>query len=221
MEREKLITLIKDNFDFELNRLGFKEEEGFNGYSYLRDFKNGCQKFGFDITSFDSWHMVDLSSGSIQYYFIDRLLHKLFERHPGNFHRSLGVLVNKFMITTDTRDTAIHCENDFMGLVPVWKKDIEEKVLPFFDQWSDLKKINDEIIDKVTDWKNLYRYISGEAGFKKMIIMKLCNNKNYQEFVDNWGGELLSESNESNNDKAYYELFLELKTELENIQPIY
>lgn len=220
MEKKQLIDLIRDNFDHELNRLGFEAEEGFNGYSYVRDLKNGCQKFGFDITSFDSWHRMDLSSGSIQFYFVDRLLNKLFERYQGNFHKTLGVLVNKFMITTDTRDTAIHTENDFIGLVPVWKKDIEEKVLPFFDQWSDLKKINDDIIDKLPT-PEIPNYIPGETSFKRMIIMKLCNNPNYNNYIFKRENTLFEAKKEDTKYKPYYDLFMELKSELENIQPIY
>lgn len=53
---------------------------------------------------------------------------------------------------------------------------------PFIDYYSDLNIINVEIIEKYTsdEWSN---FIPGETIFKVLVIMKLCNNNRYNDFL--------------------------------------
>jgi hypothetical protein len=61
---------------------------------------------------------------------------------------------------------------------------LNDSVFPFFDHANSLQLVNDEIIDKVPQIE-LGKYIPGWYNiYKKQIIMKLCNNPNYNEYVD-------------------------------------
>jgi hypothetical protein len=64
----------------------------------------------------------------------------------------------------------------------IFKEQLDTTVLPFFDKIQTLQDVNDEILEKV-DWMEWSNYISGQATFKALIIMKLCDSeKKYQEF---------------------------------------
>jgi hypothetical protein len=59
---------------------------------------------------------------------------------------------------------------------------IIENHSPFFEKASNLQVVNDEIIDKIPHME-LHKYIPGQyMNMKKLIIMKLCDNPNYDEF---------------------------------------
>ncbi|MBK8053439.1 MAG: DUF4253 domain-containing protein [Saprospiraceae bacterium] len=61
---------------------------------------------------------------------------------------------------------------------------MDDNIMPFFDSVSTIEKVNTNIIDKYedTDWDNLNIFIHGWSGAKKIIFMKLGNNKRFEEF---------------------------------------
>jgi hypothetical protein len=62
---------------------------------------------------------------------------------------------------------------------------LADSAFPFFSRVSSLQVVNDEIIDKVPQME-LGKYVPGQyMNLKKLIIMKLCNNPNYDQFK-NW-----------------------------------
>jgi len=74
-------------------------------------------------------------------------------------------------------------EDRFIQTCSIRKEIIERFALPFFDRNTTLKFINDEIIDK-TPLEKMNEIIPGETVFKIIIIMRLCGNNRYNEFVD-------------------------------------
>lgn len=60
---------------------------------------------------------------------------------------------------------------------------IGKHFIPFWEKYSNLQYINDEIIDKVTD-NQIHHYLSGMTPFKKLIIMRICKNKDYEIFKE-------------------------------------
>jgi hypothetical protein len=60
---------------------------------------------------------------------------------------------------------------------------IGKHFIPFWEKYSNLQYINDEIIDKVPD-NQIHHYLSGMTPFKKLIIMRICNNKDYEIFKE-------------------------------------
>ena len=96
---------------------------------------------------------------------------------------------------------------------------IGKHFIPFWEKYSDLQYINDEIIDKV-DQMQLSKYFgAGLVQFKKLIIMKLCNNKNYHNYLDWLLNIYITKEEIMKNDEAWqakYNLFKELIQILEN-----
>jgi len=85
---------------------------------------------------------------------------------------------------------------------------IGKHFIPFWEKYSDLQYINDEIIDKAPD---IYNYLDGMYGFKKLIIMRICKNKNYEQHkahLINLKEKALEKDREGN--AAYWNLFAEM-----------
>lgn len=84
---------------------------------------------------------------------------------------------------------------------------------PMFERFSNLKTIDEEIIQKVSH-DELINYISQPMPFKKMIIMKICNNPDYENYRD-WFQDVLKKSTNEEEEKKYYKLFIDLRDYLE------
>jgi hypothetical protein len=63
------------------------------------------------------------------------------------------------------------------------REGIERFILPFFDRFSTLDAVNEQIINTIP-WEDLSSRISGQTPLKRMIIMKLYGNPDYQDFAD-------------------------------------
>jgi len=92
---------------------------------------------------------------------------------------------------------------------------IEEQILPFYDLYPDLQSVNDEIINQFATAKKLSGFISGMIGFKKMVIMGLCNNPQYLGYIREYE-EKLRKGVQQNKEKylPYLEFFYRLKDAL-------
>ncbi len=99
----------------------------------------------------------------------------------------------------------------------ILQKNIEKKILPFYDLYPDLQSVNDLIIEKFITFQELSNYMEGLIGFKKMVIMRLCNNSEYSNYINNYE-EILRKEVLKNKDKylPYLIFFLNLKNVLNN-----
>ncbi|MDF1546481.1 MAG: hypothetical protein P1P88_01580 [Bacteroidales bacterium] len=220
MNLDELNKKIVNNFNW-LTEIGFLGKEVLSGYSFTKTTPSNKHIFGFSYISYETYHLVMVADGFLSFNSVEFILHKKLKKYPNDFHMSDLTFGDMRFPTTDTRNISIYTSEDFEKLVPIWTQDIKEKVLPFFDQWSNLKKINDEIINKISR-QELPNYIPGETSFKKMIIMKLCNNPDYLSYISE-REHILFNAMEKDKKKyePYYNLFMELKAELENTPPLY
>ena len=98
----------------------------------------------------------------------------------------------------------------------------KQKALPFFEKWKDLNVLYEYIKDKTEEvlWDILGQF----APMKKAVILKLCNDSNYQEFMDSYfqkQKEYFDEDPEDIDNIRYYNASKELKQVLDNTKPIY
>ena len=92
---------------------------------------------------------------------------------------------------------------------------LTEVYQPFWEKYSNLQVFNDEVIDKIDQFK-LSNYIPFDSAWKKMIIMKLCKNSNYQKYIE-WLESVWKKKSETEDLKQnnQYLMYLELKEILE------
>ena len=98
----------------------------------------------------------------------------------------------------------------------------KQKALPFFEKWKDLNVLYEYIKDKTEE--ELWDILGQFAPMKKAVILKLCNDSNYQEFMDSYfqkQKEYFDEDPEDIDNIRYYNASKELKEILDNTEPIY
>lgn len=94
-----------------------------------------------------------------------------------------------------------------------YKEVIERYFIPFWEKYSNIQYINDEIINKVPE-EDLNNYISDMGNFKKLIMMKLCSNPEYNNYKDYLKTVV---ENALKEDKNKYKPFADLFEELTEI----
>ena len=98
----------------------------------------------------------------------------------------------------------------------------KQNALPFFEKWKDLSVLYEYIKDKTEE--ELWDILGQFAPMKKAVILKLCNDSNYQEFMDSYfqkQKEYFDEDPEDIDNIRYYNASKELKQVLDNTKPIY
>ena len=98
----------------------------------------------------------------------------------------------------------------------------KQDALPFFEKWKDLNVLYEYIKDKTEE--ELWDILGQFAPMKKAVILKLCNDSNYQEFMDSYfqkQKEYFDEDPEDIDNIRYYNVSKELKQVLDNTKPIY
>ena len=97
-----------------------------------------------------------------------------------------------------------------------------EYFIPFYEKWKDLSVLYEYIKDKTEE--ELWDILGQFAPMKKAVILKLCNDSNYQEFMDSYfqkQKEYFDEDPEDIDNIRYYNASKELKEILDNTKPIY
>ena len=97
-----------------------------------------------------------------------------------------------------------------------------EYFIPFYEKWKDLSVLYEYIKDKTEE--ELWDILGQFAPMKKAVILKLCNDSNYQEFMDSYfqkQKEYFDEDPEDIDNIRYYNASKELKQVLDNTEPIY
>ena len=98
----------------------------------------------------------------------------------------------------------------------------KQNALPFFEKWKDLNVLYEYIKDKTEE--ELWDILGQFAPMKKAVILKLCNDSNYQEFMDSYfqkQKEYFDEDPEDIDNIRYYNASKELKQVLDNTKAIY
>ena len=97
-----------------------------------------------------------------------------------------------------------------------------EYFIPFYEKWKDLNVLYEYIKDKTEE--ELWDILGQFAPMKKAVILKLCNDSNYQGFMDSYfqkQKEYFDEDPEDIDNIRYYNASKELKQVLDNTKPIY
>ncbi|MFJ1350646.1 hypothetical protein [Capnocytophaga canimorsus] len=98
----------------------------------------------------------------------------------------------------------------------------KQEALPFFKKWHSLNVLYEYIKDKTDD--ELWEILGQFAPMKKAVILRLCNDSNYQSFMDSYfqkQKEYFEEDPEDIDNIRYYNVAKELKEILDKTEPIY
>ena len=130
-----------------------------------------------------------------------------------------------FWVQKDTRYTLSDDGKDiseYEEVVNIFNLFYKQDAFPFFERWKDLNVLYEYIKDKTEE--ELWDILGQFAPMKKAVILKLCNDSNYQEFMDSYfqkQKEYFDEDPEDIDNIRYYNASKELKQVLDNTKPIY
>ena len=136
-------------------------------------------------------------------------------------------IYNSFFVDSDfkipTIKKEIKSDNDIKQIEDDFYLFFNTNALPFFEKWKDLSVLYEYIKDK-TEREELSEILGQFWQFKKAAILRLCNDSNYQEFMDSYfqkQKEYFDEDPEDIDNIRYYNASKELKQVLDNTEPIY
>ena len=217
--------------------------EGFdvdkNGYSFVKKTSKIRCEVGFSLEedySVIENEVIDFVKAycfwaSIAYPEMENILHPILAKNE---------LFGKY-ISTDEISSSFSAENETFfldefrnGILIETEFDVENLInrltsffntdaLPFFEKWKDLSVLYEYIKDK-TEREELSEILGQFWQFKKAVILRLCNDSNYQEFMDSYfqkQKEYFDEDPEDIDNIRYYNASKELKQVLDNTEPIY
>ena len=141
------------------------------------------------------------------------------ESSPKDIYNSFFIDSN-FKIPTIKKE--IKSDNDIKQIEDDFYLFFNTDALPFFEKWKDLNVLYEYIKDKTEE--ELWDILGQFAPMKKAVILKLCNDSNYQEFMDSYfqkQKEYFDEDPEDIDNIRYYNASKELKQVLDNTKPIY
>jgi hypothetical protein len=144
---------------------------------------------------------------------------KLFgDVKPENIDESFWVQKDtRYTLSDDGKDIS-----EYEEVVNIFNLFYKEEALPFFEKWKDLNVLYEYIKDKTEE--ELWDILGQFAPMKKAVILKLCNDSNYQEFMDSYfqkQKEYFDEDPEDIDNIRYYNASKELKEILDSTEPIY
>ena len=145
---------------------------------------------------------------------------KLFgDVKPEKIDESFWVQKNtRYTLSDDGKDIS-----EYEEVVNIFNLFYKQDALPFFEKWKDLNVLYEYIKDK-TEREELSEILGQFWQFKKAAILRLCNDSNYQEFMDSYfqkQKEYFDEDPEDIDNIRYYNASKELKEILDNTEPIY
>ena len=144
---------------------------------------------------------------------------KLFgDVKPEKIDESFWVQKNtRYTLSDDGKDIS-----EYEEVVNIFNLFYKQDALPFFERWKDLNVLYEYIKDKTEE--ELWDILGQFAPMKKAVILKLCNDSNYQGFMDSYfqkQKEYFDEAPEDIDNIRYYNASKELKQVLDNTEPIY
>ena len=144
---------------------------------------------------------------------------KLFgDIKPENIDESFWVQKDtRYTLSDDGKDIS-----EYEEVMNIFNLFYKQDALPFFERWKDLNVLYEYIKDKTEE--ELWDILGQFAPMKKAVILKLCNDSNYQGFMDSYfqkQKEYFDEDPEDIDNIRYYNASKELKQVLDNTKPIY
>lgn len=207
-----------------------------NEYSFIKKTSNIRCELGFSIDneySFTEGNNIKAYCfwSSIAYPEMENIIHPILAKND-LFGTSISTdeisssfyidSKTKMFLGQDEQGVFIKNDSDIQCFINKLNLFFEEIASPFFEKWHNLNVLYEYIKDKNED--ELWDILGQFAPMKKATILKLCNDPNYQTFMDDYFNkqkEYFEEDPEDIDNIRYYNASKELKEILDKTKPIY
>lgn len=198
-----------------------------NVFNYRKEQDASIFRIGFIIKEEDGKNLFWGFSIYINFMSIENILVPILAKNNlVGRESSPKDIYNSFFVDSDfkipTIKKEIKSDNDIKQIEDDFYLFFNTDALSFFEKWKDLNVLYEYIKDKTEE--ELWDILGQFAPMKKAVILKLCNDSNYQEFMDSYfqkQKEYFDEDPEDIDNIRYYNASKELKQVLDNTKPIY
>lgn len=198
-----------------------------NVFNYRKEQDASIFRIGFIIKEEDGKNLFWGFSIYINFLSIENILVPILAKNNlVGRESSPKDIYNSFFIDSDfkipTIKKEIKSDKDIKQIEDDFYLFFNTDALPFFEKWKDLSVLYEYIKDKTEE--ELWDILGQFAPMKKAVILKLCNDHNYQGFMDSYfqkQKEYFDEDPEDIDNIRYYSASKELKQVLDNTKPIY
>ena len=198
-----------------------------NVFNYRKEQDASIFRIGFIIKEEDGKNLFWGFSIYINFLSIENILVPILAKNNlVGRESSPKDIYNSFFIDSDfkipTIKKEIKSDKDIKQIEDDFYLFFNTDALPFFEKWKDLNVLYEYIKDKTEE--ELWDILGQFAPMKKAVILKLCNDSNYQEFMDSYfqkQKEYFDEDPKDIDNIRYYNASKELKQVLDNTKPIY
>ena len=198
-----------------------------NVFNYRKEQDASIFRIGFIIKEEDGKNLFWGFSIYINFLSIENILVPILAKNNlVGRESSPKDIYNSFFIDSDfkipTIKKEIKSDKDIKQIEDDFYLFFNTDALPFFEKWKDLSVLYEYIKDKTEE--ELWDILGQFAPMKKAVILKLCNDRNYQGFMDSYfqkQKEYFDEDPEDIDNIRYYNASKELKQVLDNTKPIY
>lgn len=198
-----------------------------NVFNYRKEQDASIFRIGFIIKEEDGKNLFWGFSIYINFLSIENILVPILAKNNlVGRESSPKDIYNSFFIDSDfkipTIKKEIKSDKDIKQIEDDFYLFFNTDALPFFEKWKDLNVLYEYIKDKTEE--ELWDILGQFAPMKKAVILKLCNDRNYQGFMDSYfqkQKEYFDEDPEDIDNIRYYNASKELKQVLDNTKPIY
>ncbi len=179
---------------------GFELKNEIMGYSWTQVFQDRSYKMNIGYSGYPNSYRIYTPSAYIYFDKIEKVLLESFNKTKiisrwGETGTVRKVFVNLPAIDYTLFDTDIDNEFTFNKVANEIRKIINSDVLTFFEQYNTLEKVWVDL--EQMKLEEMVNFIGQPLPFRRMIIKKLCNDKNFENYatqiIDNYERKKLPE----------------------------
>lgn len=229
MKYIEVINLVHNSLQGFLEKdNGFEKIPASGGIGYQRIGAEKKVEFGCNLRSYIDLFICDHFNAAIYFLVIEKIVTPIFVRHGiigksvlESYQPTIGIgfhrKVSSSIANQEPRQILpleIRNEADTLRLAALMKTFFEQEVVPFFEEWCDIRNLL-PFIERKTSREISQIFISG-AIFKKAVIWKLCSHPSYEDYMKEIM-ENIERGRKANPREIQYERFSNIAHELKEV----
>lgn len=221
MNLQEVKDIIVSDYTF-LHEVGFAVDDSSKGLGFIRPTEQGKEFISFAILNYGHKHHVRVPIGSKRFNKVEDILFEVLHLPDEDKDTStiypLGEYDGKMDDVLPGPLDYVQNEDDVRKVIDIMKTYIKEYILPFFTKYPTLKEVDAKV--RQIPIVELHKFIGQEVIGRRMIIMKLVDNPNYEEYVEMILDYFLADGQRGKSDaKIDLEKYTKLRDYLVSIHP--
>jgi hypothetical protein len=226
----KLLELfVKGKLEHKFDDFLFNGGKG--GFTFESKYENRILTFGCSISDYADVQKLNGLNANITFLEVEKIVTPILVKNKllgesvlENYQPTIGIIIQNsesLNLEYAQKEIDIKVDEDAKELTAIIEMFYIKEVIPFFNTWNNLSVLRDYINN--TEEDQLWDILGTLMPFKKAVILKLCNDPNYQSYMDDYFNEQKSyfeEDAQDTDNVRYYNASKELKKVLDDISPI-